>query len=126
MHESAFGPKQTSLVALHMSAFGGKADIRRPAQPLALSLQVGRSSRYDARFTNASALSIAFNPDLLHRASPDVELVLEQRRHLLRGRALQFERNLVERFAHVLASGDHLHRGGDAIDDFLGKPRRAE
>jgi hypothetical protein len=24
---SAFGPKQTSLVALHMSAFGGKADM---------------------------------------------------------------------------------------------------
>ena len=24
---SAIGPKQTSLVALHMSAFGGKADI---------------------------------------------------------------------------------------------------
>jgi len=24
---SAYGPKQTSLVALHMSAFGGKADI---------------------------------------------------------------------------------------------------
>jgi hypothetical protein len=24
---SAFGPKQTSLVALQMSAFGGKADI---------------------------------------------------------------------------------------------------
>ena len=26
---SAFGPKRTSLVALHMSAFGGKADIAR-------------------------------------------------------------------------------------------------
>ena len=25
---SAFGPKQTSLVALHMSAFGGKADMK--------------------------------------------------------------------------------------------------
>ena len=24
---SAFGPKRTSLVALHMSAFGGKADM---------------------------------------------------------------------------------------------------
>jgi hypothetical protein len=24
---SAIGPKQTSLVALHMSAFGGKADM---------------------------------------------------------------------------------------------------
>jgi len=28
VHESAFGPKRTSLVAPHMSAFGGKADIR--------------------------------------------------------------------------------------------------
>jgi hypothetical protein len=27
---SAIGTKQTSLVALHMSAFGGKADIARP------------------------------------------------------------------------------------------------
>jgi hypothetical protein len=27
MHMSAFGQKRTSLVALHMSAFGGKADI---------------------------------------------------------------------------------------------------
>jgi hypothetical protein len=26
----AFGPKQTSLVALHMSAIGGKADIDQP------------------------------------------------------------------------------------------------
>jgi len=25
---SAYGPKQTSLVALHMSAFGGKADMK--------------------------------------------------------------------------------------------------
>jgi len=25
VHESAFGPKRTSLVAPHMSAFGGKA-----------------------------------------------------------------------------------------------------
>jgi hypothetical protein len=25
---SAIGPKQTSLVALHMSAFGGEADMR--------------------------------------------------------------------------------------------------
>jgi hypothetical protein len=30
---SAFGPKRTSVVAPHMSAFGGKADIR----PVALA-----------------------------------------------------------------------------------------
>jgi len=28
VHESAFGPKRTSLAGLHMSASGGKADIR--------------------------------------------------------------------------------------------------
>jgi hypothetical protein len=28
---SAFGPKRTSLTAPHMSAFGGKADIRGPS-----------------------------------------------------------------------------------------------
>ena len=27
LHESAFGPKRTSLAAPHMSAFGGKADM---------------------------------------------------------------------------------------------------
>ena len=27
MQESAFGTKRTCLVALHMSAFGGKADM---------------------------------------------------------------------------------------------------
>src|SRR5262249_43490797 len=30
---SAFGPKRTSLVALHMSAFGGKADMPMATQP---------------------------------------------------------------------------------------------
>jgi len=28
VHESAIGPKRTSLVAPHMSTFGGKADMR--------------------------------------------------------------------------------------------------
>src|SRR5262245_14868794 len=35
---SAFGPKQTSLVALHMSAFGGKADMTVCRCPLSRSL----------------------------------------------------------------------------------------
>jgi|RhiMethySRZTD1v2_1073278.scaffolds.fasta_scaffold39845_5 hypothetical protein len=35
VHESAFGPKRTSLVAPHMSAFGGKADIALGSSPLA-------------------------------------------------------------------------------------------
>jgi hypothetical protein len=30
LHESAIGPKQTSLVAPHMSALRGKADIDDP------------------------------------------------------------------------------------------------
>ena len=35
---SAIGPKQTSLVALHMSAFGGKADMNFFGNPLSRSL----------------------------------------------------------------------------------------
>jgi hypothetical protein len=35
---SAFGPEQTSLVALHMSAFGGKADTAVSGCPVLRSL----------------------------------------------------------------------------------------
>jgi hypothetical protein len=35
---SAFGPKQTSPIALHMSAFGGKADMAFRGSPLLRSL----------------------------------------------------------------------------------------
>src|SRR4029453_8947382 len=35
---SAIGPKRTSLVALHMSAFGGKADMTVCGKPLSRSL----------------------------------------------------------------------------------------
>jgi hypothetical protein len=35
---SAFGPKRTSLVAPHMSAFGGKADMTVCGSPLSRSL----------------------------------------------------------------------------------------
>src|SRR4029453_16477974 len=38
LHESAFGPKRTSLVAPHMSAFGGKADMTIAACLLLRSL----------------------------------------------------------------------------------------
>jgi hypothetical protein len=38
LHESAIGPKQTWALALHMSAFGGKADIGRMADYLEKSL----------------------------------------------------------------------------------------
>jgi len=34
MQESAFGPKQTWALALHMSAFGGKADIELATAPV--------------------------------------------------------------------------------------------
>ena len=59
MHESAIGTKRTSLVALHMSAFGGKADMSYcsanvrfglPAQPvdatLALNGGLNRSMQH--------------------------------------------------------------------------------
>jgi hypothetical protein len=35
---SAIGPKRTSVVALHMSAFGGKADTTLCGNPLSRSL----------------------------------------------------------------------------------------
>jgi hypothetical protein len=35
---SAIGPKRTSLAAPHMSAFGGKADMRLCGNPLSRSL----------------------------------------------------------------------------------------
>jgi len=38
LHESAIGPKRTSLVAPHMSAFGGKADMAFCENPLSRSL----------------------------------------------------------------------------------------
>ena len=38
MHESAYGPKRTSLVATHMSAFGAKADMTVCGSPLSRSL----------------------------------------------------------------------------------------
>src|SRR5262249_37125333 len=38
VHESAFGPKQTSQVAPHVSAFGGKADLTVCRCPLSRSL----------------------------------------------------------------------------------------
>src|SRR5215475_10071738 len=35
---SAFGPKRTCACALHMSAFGGKADITKPCAPSGSSI----------------------------------------------------------------------------------------
>src|SRR5215467_9064069 len=61
---SAFGPKRTSLVALHMSAFGGKADMTLCRSPLSRSLlRVKRTSlfathmsAYDPKRTLAAGL----------------------------------------------------------------------
>jgi hypothetical protein len=39
---SAFGPKQTSLVAPHMSAFEGKADMGHPSQPFDFTVMMAR------------------------------------------------------------------------------------
>ena len=58
---SAFGPKQTSLVAPHMSAFGGKADMTSCGDPLLRSLLgLKRTSLFAVRMS-------AFNPK---RTSP--------------------------------------------------------
>ena len=47
MHESGIGPKQTLLIALHMSAFGGKADMTFCENPLLWSrLGLKRTCRF--------------------------------------------------------------------------------
>jgi hypothetical protein len=47
---SAFGPKLTSIVAPHMSAFGGKADIYpRDRRFIMCFLTMGRAMGYNAR-----------------------------------------------------------------------------
>src|SRR5262245_12825740 len=46
---SAFGPKRTSLVAPHMSAFGGKADMTVCGSPLSRSL-LGVKRTFAAKF----------------------------------------------------------------------------
>jgi hypothetical protein len=49
---SAFGPKRTSLVALHMSAFGGKADMTLCGNPLLRSLLgIKRTWRFAAHMS---------------------------------------------------------------------------
>jgi hypothetical protein len=50
MHESAIGPKRTCLVAPHMSAFGGKADMALCGNALLRSLlgQSGHALRTSA------------------------------------------------------------------------------
>jgi hypothetical protein len=43
---SAFGPQQTSVFALHMSAFGGKADMRCSNVRTSVVPVVGAASRF--------------------------------------------------------------------------------
>ena len=62
---SAIGPKQTSLVAPHMSAFGGKADMTLRGNPLLRSLLgvkrtwlfAAQMSAYDPKRTSAYVAS---------------------------------------------------------------------
>ena len=78
---SAIGPKRTSLVALHMSAFGGKADMAFGGMSLSGSLLgVKRTwlfalqmSAYDPKRTSAlprAQINSAYG--VLHRTGADV------------------------------------------------------
>src|SRR5262252_3121366 len=70
---SAFGPKQTSLVALHMSAFGGKADMTVCRCPLSRSLLgVKRTwafalhmSAFDPKRTSGTMVQLDHRPSVL-------------------------------------------------------------
>ena len=48
VHKSAIGTKRTSLVALHMSAFGGKADVRSRIAKCPLMTQSGHLGPFRA------------------------------------------------------------------------------
>jgi hypothetical protein len=50
---SAFGPKQTLLAALHMSAFGGKADTDIPQKRL-LSAALANEGQHETEKQNYS------------------------------------------------------------------------
>jgi hypothetical protein len=60
---SAYGPKQTSLVAPHMSAFGGKADIHADAQKCPLMSQSRAGLLGRARRCNFSDLAVPNEPE---------------------------------------------------------------
>ena len=67
MHESASGTKRTLRVALHMSAFGGKADMTVCGNPLSRSL-------FGAKRTCPFALHMSANDpkrtSAVHRTCP--------------------------------------------------------
>jgi hypothetical protein len=73
---SAFGPKRTSLVALHMSGFGGKADMISPAVAVAGPAEDANAAvdHWSAAFNTNDPETIAKNycPDaiLLGTVSP--------------------------------------------------------
>ena len=78
LHESAIGPKRTSLAAAHMSAFGGRADMAVGGNTLSRSLLgvkrtccfAAHMSAYDPKRTSCRGgkveifvvLSIVVNP----------------------------------------------------------------
>ncbi len=53
VHESAIGPKRTSLVAAHVSAFGGKADMTFCGNLLSRSLFGVKRTRHIAPHMSA-------------------------------------------------------------------------
>src|SRR5262245_1750807 len=83
---SAFGPKQTSLVALHMSAFGGKADMTFAGSPLSrsllgvkrTSLVAAHMSAYDpnADMALCAALSIRSSASFAGWSGPPIGAVI--------------------------------------------------
>jgi hypothetical protein len=69
LHMSAYGPKRTSLVASHMSAFEGKADIGLPAPD---------RERFDATVCPPAALKSLLNGRLV-RLPPRPVAVVDNR-----------------------------------------------
>src|SRR5215475_14374758 len=64
---SAFGPKRTSLVALHMSALGGKADMTVCGCPLSRSLLGVKQTSLFAAHMSAFDPKRTFQQQILNR-----------------------------------------------------------
>ena len=92
--------------------------------PVCATVQARRRSA--ARADTCVAQSVALDPELLHRALPDLQLVGKQARHLRRRGSLHFKRDLVEPFSHIASCRGAAHLGRDPIDELAREPGRAE
>jgi hypothetical protein len=93
---SAFGPKQTSATAPHMSAFGGKADMTVCGNPLSRSLLGAKRTCPFAKRTCAPRLLTAPDACTVQHGAVPINL----------GEAQMQVHELVARFAAAVETAD--------------------